>query len=195
MTDRGRSRGSTRGDRLRTGVTAFRERNERIDRALDRALETSRTSSAFAWVGPALRNSAVVEWLTSAPQPAVVEVDLDRSRTVGPLLLGLDRLRASAAGWVANSRVWSSGRELFRIVAVNPLRSASAVALGVIVAAFLVAGWPTNELVGVAAVAVSLIALLGVLIDDPERALEGSAVAGRLDRRPARSPGTDDESR
>lgn len=119
-------------------------------------------------------------WFTSVPEPAVVEVDLELTRTLGPLVRAFDR----AGQWTGTALKGSLSRRVFSesvdLAVQNPLRLPSALALGMLVGVVVASEWPTNVPNGAATLAVAGAMFLGLLVDDLPTAIEGSTFGGVL---------------
>lgn len=147
---------------------------------LSSALETSRLVGAARSVEATLarwgRNSRVVRWFLSEPDPAVVVVDLRQTYTVGPVLRLLTRTAGLASGLAERTGVTGA-----RSSVVDRVRSAPVRALGAVVAAVALVGVATALLAG-GPTGGWLVLLGGALLATRERRSAGELTESRVGR-------------
>ncbi len=121
-----------------------------------------------------LVSSAAYRWFTAEPEPEVIVIDLRETRTIGPVIRGLDRVVSGFERWGRTSTVVDWCRQVGSTVQARPIRLASVVVLSAMAVSLLVAsrGSPSTlfvysslTLVGLAALGLRSRASLGELLE------------------------------
>jgi hypothetical protein len=142
----------------------------------------SLVSRTFQGLSTAVRNSWLVTWLTTGPQPDVIVIDLRDTYTVGPFIRLLERLIPYAERAWRGSMLQRLAARLTEAVRQVPIKVASALLLGVVFVQTL-NRYPTLQETSQTVLAVLLIsgitALAGLRVDWTLKELAESRV-GRL---------------
>lgn len=104
-----------------------------VARSLTRTFEAALQGSAVARAGVTVNHwiqaSFLFRWLTAEPDPEVIVIDLRETRTVGPILMILDRLVTGSARRWRGSTAEQAAAAVRARVGRQPVRVVSAVLL------------------------------------------------------------------